>query len=95
MHYPPETNSIMLIVRLLARILQSPDKELAVSQTLQFCHRTVNEDADLAHKMLGEKFTEQLTLLHGLLQPTIPHDGIQQFLTLNGFQSLLALIGMD
>lgn len=94
-HYPPETNSINLILRLLARIQQAPDKELAVSQALEFCHRTVNEDADLAHKLLGEKFADQLTLLHTLLQPTIPHDGIEQFLTLKGFQSLLALIGED
>lgn len=85
----------MLIVRLLAKIQQSPDKELAVAQTLQFCHRTINEDADLAHKLLGEKFADQLSLLHSLLQPTIPHDGIEQFLTLEGFQSLLALIGRE
>lgn len=85
----------MLILRLLARIQQSLDKELAVAQTLQFCHRTVNEDADLAHKLLGEKFADQLTLLHTLVQPTIPHDGIEQFLTLKGFQSLLALIGRE
>lgn len=83
----------MLIVRLLARILQSPDKDLAVAQTLQFCHRTVNEDADLVHKLLGERFADQLALLHSLLQSTVPCDGIEQFLTLNGFQSLLALIG--
>lgn len=83
----------MLILRLLARIVQAPDKEFAIAQTLEFCHRTVNEDADLAHKLLGERFSNQLLLLHSLLQPAISHEGIEQFLTLNGFQSLLALIG--
>lgn len=94
LHYPPETSSIMLIIRLLARILQAPDKASAVAQMLQFCHRTVNEDADLVHKLLGDKFANQFSSLHSLLQPTLPHSGIEQFLTVEGFQSLLALIGM-
>ncbi|CAG9859514.1 unnamed protein product [Phyllotreta striolata] len=94
-HFPPETNSIMLIVRLLARILKSPNKEAAVAQTLQFCHRTVNEDADLAHKLLGEKFAGQITLLHNLLVAALPHEGIERFLTYEGFLSLLALIGTN
>lgn len=92
-HYPPETSSIMLIVRLLARIIQSPNRDAAIEQTLQFCHRTVNEDEELAHNLLGEKFTSQISLLHNLLVAAIPHDGIEQFLTPAGFQGLLALIG--
>nr|XP_023019628.1 SET and MYND domain-containing protein 5 [Leptinotarsa decemlineata] len=94
-HYPPETNNILLITRLLARILQSSDKATAISQTLQFCHRTSNEDADLSHKLLGEKFADQLPFLHNLMVASIPHEGIEQFLTFEGFQSLLALIGTN
>lgn len=78
----------------MAQIHQSSDKEAAVSRILQFCHRTVNEDADLAHKLLGDQFAHQLTILHALLQPAVPHDGVEQFLTVEGFQSLLALIGI-
>nr|CAH7721280.1 unnamed protein product [Callosobruchus chinensis] len=94
-HYPPETNSIMLIVRLLARILQAPDTSSAIQQTLGFCHRSVNEDADLAHKFLGEKFAGQISILHQMLVQAIPKEGIEQFLTMEGFQSLLALIGTN
>ncbi|CAH1374065.1 hypothetical protein MTP99_015441 [Tenebrio molitor] len=94
-HYPPETNTIMLIVRLLARITQSSNRELAIEQTLQFCHRTVNEDAELAHKLLGEKYASQQSLLHNLLLQCLPHEGIEQFLTPVGFQGLLALIGTN
>ncbi|KAJ8934380.1 hypothetical protein NQ314_013421 [Rhamnusium bicolor] len=94
-HYPPETSSIMLIVRLLARIIQAPNQDAAIEQTLQFCHRTVNEDAELAHNLLGEKFANQISLLHNLLMTAIPHDGIEQFLTPAGFQGLLALIGTN
>ncbi|CAH1173460.1 unnamed protein product [Phaedon cochleariae] len=95
LHYPPETSTIFLVVRLLARILQAPNREAAIAQTLQFCHHTVNEDADLAHKLLGEKFAGQLSLLHNLLVAAVPHEGIEQFLTFEGFQSLLALIGTN
>ncbi|KAL3276495.1 hypothetical protein HHI36_011875 [Cryptolaemus montrouzieri] len=94
-HYPPETNSVMLIVRLLARIIQAPDPQVAISQTLQFCHRTFNEDAELAHKLLGEGFANQISHLLSLLQQALPHECIQQFLTENGFKSLLALIGTN
>ncbi|XP_072390243.1 protein-lysine N-trimethyltransferase SMYD5 [Diabrotica undecimpunctata] len=94
-HYPPETNSIMLIVRLLARIRQAPNRDAAIAQTLQFCHRTINEDADLAHKLLGDKFADQLSLLHSSLVAAIPNDGIEQFLTYEGFLSMLALIGTN
>ncbi|KAJ8921624.1 hypothetical protein NQ315_010533 [Exocentrus adspersus] len=94
-HYPPETSSIMLIVRLLARIIQSSNQDTAIEETLQFCHRTVNEDAELAHNLLGEKFASQISLLHSLVVAAMPHDCIQQFLTPAGFQSLLALIGTN
>ncbi|KAJ8952704.1 hypothetical protein NQ318_021021 [Aromia moschata] len=94
-HYPPETSTVMLIVRLLARIIQSPNKDAAIEQTLQFCHRTVNEDAELAHNLLGEKFADQISLLHNLLLAAMPHEGIEQFLTPAGFQGLLALIGTN
>lgn len=85
----------MLIVRLLARIIQSENPELAISQTLQFCHRTVNEDSELAHKLLGENFCDQIDNLLILVRQLLPHDIIQQFLTPEGFRSLLALIGTN
>ncbi|KAB0796753.1 hypothetical protein PPYR_10814 [Photinus pyralis] len=95
MHYPPETSTIMIIPRLLATILQSPNPEQMQEAVLQFTHRAINEDAQLVHKLLGEKFADQLLLLHNLLLQAVPHEGIEQFLTLEGFQSLLALIGTN
>lgn len=85
----------MLIVRLMARILQAPNREIATQQALQFCHRTVNEDAGLAHKLLGEKFAKELSSLYQLFIAAVPHEGIEQFLTPAGFHSLLALIGQS
>ncbi|CAH2003454.1 unnamed protein product [Acanthoscelides obtectus] len=95
MHYPPETSSVLLIVRLLARILQAPDRSAAIQQMLSFCHRSVNEDKDLAHKFLGSEFAQHISILHDLLVKAVPNEGIEQFLTLEGFQSLLALIGTN
>ncbi|XP_045469214.1 histone-lysine N-trimethyltransferase SMYD5 isoform X2 [Harmonia axyridis] len=94
-HFPPETNSVMLIVRLLSRIVQCDDPQLAISQILQFCHRTVNEDNALAHKLLGYKFSDQIDKLRTLMQQAFPHETIQQFVTVEGFKSLLALIGTN
>ncbi|XP_076250614.1 SET and MYND domain containing, class 5 isoform X1 [Rhynchophorus ferrugineus] len=94
-HYPPETSSIFLIVRLLAQTLQSSNKEHFTAQILNFCHRSVNEDAALAHKFLGEKFIGQVDSLRELLRNAIPNENIEHFLTPEGFQSLLALIGTN
>lgn len=95
MHYPPETSSIFLIVRLLARILQSTNIDEAIQQTLGFCHRSINEEAELAHKFLGDKFIGQVNLLRELVVNALPNQGIEQFLSPDGFQSLLALIGTN
>lgn len=78
MHYPPETTSIMLLVRILAYITQSPDPSAAAAKVKQFCHRTVNEDAELVHKLLGEQFTDQLNTLRELTINVISGEHIQQ-----------------
>ncbi|CAG9787673.1 unnamed protein product [Diatraea saccharalis] len=95
MHYPPETTSIMLLVRILAYIEQSSDPSRAASHIKQFCHRTVNEDAELVHKLLGEQFTDQINTLRDLTSNVINGDHVQEFLTPEGFCSLMALIGTN
>ncbi|XP_053604845.1 histone-lysine N-trimethyltransferase SMYD5 [Plodia interpunctella] len=95
MHYPPETTSIMLLVRILAFIEQSSDPAAAAAKIKQFCHRTVNEDAELVHKLLGEQFSDQLGTLRELTSNVISGDHAQEFLTPEGFCSLMALIGTN
>ncbi|KAK4883114.1 hypothetical protein RN001_006433 [Aquatica leii] len=94
-HYPPETNTIMIIPRLLATIQQADNPDQMLQNVLQFSHRTINEDAQLVHKLLGDKFSEQLVLLYNILLQAVPHKGVEQLLTIEGFQSLLALIGTN
>lgn len=80
MHYPPETTNIMLLVRILAFIQQSSDPQAAALKFKQFCHRTVNEDAELVHKLLGEQFTSQLETLRELTSNVINGEYIQEVL---------------
>ncbi|KAL1506485.1 hypothetical protein ABEB36_005844 [Hypothenemus hampei] len=95
MHYPPETSSIFLIVRLLANIVQASNTDEAIQKVLSFCHKSVNEEAQLAHKFLGDKFIHQISLLREMVANILPNPQISQFLTPEGFQSLLALIGTN
>lgn len=78
MHYPPETTSIMLLVRILAYIQQSSDPSTAAAKVKQFCHRTVNEDAELVHKLLGEQFSDQLNTLRELTANVVNGDQVQE-----------------
>lgn len=85
----------MLIPRLLATIQQSPNPEETRLKILQFSHHTRNENAELVHKMLGEKFAGQLSMLHSLLLQAVSHHGVEDLLTVEGFQMLLAIIGTN
>ncbi|NXE42707.1 SMYD5 protein, partial [Ptilorrhoa leucosticta] len=63
MHYPPETSSIMLMARMVATIKQAKDKEWWIKAFSQFCSKTANEEEEIVHKLLGDKFKGQLELL--------------------------------
>ncbi|XP_071393718.1 protein-lysine N-trimethyltransferase SMYD5-like, partial [Centroberyx affinis] len=56
MHYPPETSSIMLMARMVAVVKQAQDKAHWQKLFSQFCSRAANEEEEIAHKLLGEKF---------------------------------------
>lgn len=78
MHYPPETTNIMLLLRILAYINQSSDPAAGAAQIKQFCHRTVNEDAELMHKLLGDQFADQLNTLRELTATVISGEHVQE-----------------
>lgn len=95
LHYPPETSNIMLLVRVLMVIQQSSNKEETLAKFTNFCHRMVNEEADLAHKLIGKQFIGQIDLLLSILKQSVHSNGVEQWLTPEGFRSLLALIGTN
>lgn len=77
-HYPPETANIMLLVRILAYIQQHSDPESAAATIKQFCHRTVNEDAELVHKLLGDEFRSQINTLREMTANVINGEYVQE-----------------
>ncbi|GAB6024922.1 SET and MYND domain-containing protein 5 [Chamberlinius hualienensis] len=95
MHYPPETSNIMLLARIIATVIQAEDKEGAMNLFKQFCHRTVNEVDEIAHKLLGEKFRDQMEQLRQLMMKALPCDECAEWYTPHGFQSLVALVGTN
>ncbi|XP_006608248.1 SET and MYND domain-containing protein 5 [Apis dorsata] len=95
MHYPPETASIMLLVKMVALVNQANNKEDILSIFSQFCHRTVNDTHEIAHKLLGEKFVGQIDVLRQMMQKAINTEFIEHWFTPEGFKSLLALVGTN
>ncbi|XP_071520164.1 protein-lysine N-trimethyltransferase SMYD5 isoform X2 [Panulirus ornatus] len=95
MHYPPETACIMLLARIIATVRQASDKEGATALFMQFCHRTVNEEEEIAHKLLGAEFHDQLEALRVLMEKSLGAPEVQHWLTPEGFRSLVALVGTN
>lgn len=95
MHYPPETACVMLLARIIATVRQASDKEGATALFMQFCHRTMNEEEEIAHKLLGEEFQDQLEALRTLMEKSVGATEVQHWLTPEGFRSLVALVGTN
>ncbi|XP_043920389.1 SET and MYND domain-containing protein 5 [Protopterus annectens] len=97
MHYHPETSSIMLLAKIVATIKQVEAKDKGWWQNLfsQFCSRTANEDEEIAHKLLGDKFKGQLELLRGLFSAALYDDRVSKWFTPEGFRALFALVGTN
>ncbi|CAM9461953.1 unnamed protein product [Lampetra planeri] len=95
MHYPPETCSIMLLARMIATVKQADDKESWVALFSRFCSRTVNEQEEVAHKLLGKRFQDQLELLRDLLAEALFEESLAQWFSPEGFRSLFALVGTN
>ncbi|KTG01529.1 hypothetical protein cypCar_00031068 [Cyprinus carpio] len=77
-HYPPETSSIMIMARMVASIKQAEDKGRWQRLFSQFCSRTANEEEEIVHKLLGEKFQGQLGLLRNLFTTALYEESLSQ-----------------
>ncbi|XP_002735533.1 protein-lysine N-trimethyltransferase SMYD5-like [Saccoglossus kowalevskii] len=95
MHFPPETASIMLIAKMIAKIKQAPDKSEAVAAFSQFRRATVNEEADITHKLLGEEFQGDIDMLLPFLNEALKEETVSHWFTSEGIRSLFALIGTN
>ena len=93
MHYPPETASVLLILRIFAMIKNQPD---LLATFGEFCDRSVNEDLSLCHKMLGEKFTAQISELQQAFAQVFAEDEIlHKYLSLEGLTQIFAMVGTN
>ncbi|KAM8849056.1 protein-lysine N-trimethyltransferase SMYD5 isoform 1-T1 [Synchiropus picturatus] len=94
-HYPPETSSIMLMAKMVAAVKQAKDKSQWQKLFSHFCSRTANEEEEIAHKLLGDKFRGQLSLLHSLFSEALYDDHLSRWFVPEGFRSLFALVGTN
>lgn len=96
MHYPPETATCMLIIKLFA-MLKSNSVPNLMEKLNDFSSRSINEDISLCHKMLGDKFQDQISDLHKSVLQAFRDDEatLGKYLSYDGFISLLALIGTN
>ncbi|CAH0391452.1 unnamed protein product [Bemisia tabaci] len=94
-HYPPETANIMMIARIIALIEQAENKQAVVDVFSQFCQRSVNENEQLIIKLLGEEYMAVLEEIRQLLVEAFPSDLSKQWLSPEGFLSLLSLIATN
>ncbi|XP_035017834.1 histone-lysine N-trimethyltransferase SMYD5 [Hippoglossus stenolepis] len=95
LHYPPETSSIMLMARMVALVKQDKDKAHWQKLFSHFCSRTANEEEEIAHKLLGEKFRGQLASLHGFFRAALYDEHLSRWFAPEGFRSLFALVGTN
>ncbi|XP_055639300.1 histone-lysine N-trimethyltransferase SMYD5 [Toxorhynchites rutilus septentrionalis] len=96
-HYPPETSSITLILKIIGMFKQCDDVSELHMKFKDFVSETTNEDLMICHKLLGENFADQINQLYSLI--TVAFDTASderlQWFTLTGFQSLLAMVGTN
>ncbi|XP_055387670.1 histone-lysine N-trimethyltransferase SMYD5 isoform X2 [Condylostylus longicornis] len=95
MHYPPESGTIMLIVRLMAMFKQSKNKEEFLETLRSFQSIIVNEEQQICHKMLGTQFETQFKKLYEAFHKAFQSKEFEMFLTKEAFTSLMALIGTN
>merc|ERR1712179_559030 len=97
MHYPLETSSIQLILRILAAIVgcsSSEEKEERAKTYMSFMHGLTSQDT-LVHKLLGPKFIQQVEDLRQVAAQFFTDPAVSWFMTPEGFTALFALIGRN
>ncbi|KAM6135880.1 LOW QUALITY PROTEIN: protein-lysine N-trimethyltransferase SMYD5 [Phoenicopterus ruber ruber] len=92
--HSPETSSIMLMARMVATVNRL-DKEWWIKAFSQFCSKTANEEEEIVHKLLGDKFKGQLELLRLLFTEALYDEHLSRWFTPEGFRSLFALVGTN
>ena len=89
LHFPPETATIHLVLRILASIVQAANPEEQIGKFMNLMHDTVNHAEHLVHKMLGDQFADQLEQLR--MATLTVFAGTQNFVKTHEFQNANAI----
>ena len=85
-----------MVLRILASIVQATNPEEQIGKYMNLMHDTVNLKDQLVHKMLGDKFVDQLEQLRMATMTVFAgHPIVHSLLTPDGFSALMALIGRN
>ncbi|XP_037947931.1 SET and MYND domain-containing protein 5 [Teleopsis dalmanni] len=95
MHYPPETSSIMLLVRLMAMYSQSKNKQEFMDQLKSFQSDIINRSENIYHKMLGESYEKQMEQLFMSFCNAFKSEEFSEFTTPDSFKALLGLVATN
>ncbi|XP_037509713.1 histone-lysine N-trimethyltransferase SMYD5 isoform X1 [Rhipicephalus sanguineus] len=94
MHYPPETTTVELAVRIMAAFVQAENKSKAVTELERFASGcTAEEQCSILSRLLGDKWVERLRTLRDLTAAVFRgHPCVTSWLSDEGFRSLMALV---
>lgn len=94
MHYPPETTTVELAVRIMAAFVQAEDKVKAAAELERIALGcTATEQCAILSRLLGDSWAERLRTLRDLTAAVFRgHPCVASWLTDEGFHSLMALV---
>lgn len=95
MHYPPETGTIMLLVRLMAMYQQNYNQAEFLESIQSFQSLIVNKEQQIYHKMLGENFEQQMEQLYAAFCEAFQGEEFAVFTTPDAFKTLMGLMGTN
>lgn len=82
-HYPPETTTIWLIVKLTAMYKQTDQKQELLKAIEEFHHEFINENLMISHKMLGDNHQQDLNNIFDLYTKAFDFTGMEMVTELN------------
>lgn len=95
-HYPPETCSILLAVKLLFSIKNSSFPLKQVDELKQFCCKLSEPQQQQLHKLLGEKFRDNIEIIKHLVSEITADPLLRSIVSVDiSFLDLLGLIARN
>ncbi|XP_014241295.1 SET and MYND domain-containing protein 5 [Cimex lectularius] len=94
-HYPPETTSIMLLLKIIGMVEQAEGNEELMNRFLNFSHGSSDEREGMLLKLFGPENSEKLKILHTQLTQSLSVRHAGSLVSEEGMKSLFALIGRN